>query len=111
MFAHVLPLTGGDLRTRLQPAAVAAIFIGARPDEREVAEIAAATYGLTPAETRVLTSLLSGRTPGKSAADLGVAVATVKTQLKHIFSKTGISRQADLMRLGTGLVPPSRSDG
>ena len=111
MFAHVLPLTGGDLRTRLQPAAVAAIFIGARPDEREVAEIAAATYGLTPAETRVLTSLLSGRTADKSAADLGVAVATVKTQLKHIFSKTGISRQADLMRLGTGLVPPSRSDG
>ena len=111
MFAHVLPLTGGDLRTRLQPAAVAAIFIGARPDEREVAEIAAATYGLTPAEARVLTSLLSGRTLAETATDLGIAANTVKTHLDRIFSKTGVSRQADLMRLGTGLVPPLRSDG
>ena len=111
MFAHVLPLTGGDLRTRLQPAAVAAIFIGARPDEQEVAEIAAATYGLTPAEARVLASLLSGRTLAETATDLEVASNTVKTHLDRIFTKTGVSRQADLMRLGTGLVPPLRSDG
>jgi hypothetical protein len=31
VFAHVLPLTGSDFRTRLQPAAVAAVFIGAPP--------------------------------------------------------------------------------
>jgi DNA-binding CsgD family transcriptional regulator len=111
MFAHVLPLTGGDLRTRLQPAAVAAIFIGARPDEREVAEIAAATYGLTSAETRVLASLFSGRTVAETATDLGIATNTVKTHLDRIFAKTGVSRQADLMRLVTGLVPPSRSNG
>jgi hypothetical protein len=32
VFAHVLPLTGSHFRTRLQPAAVAGVFIGAPPD-------------------------------------------------------------------------------
>jgi hypothetical protein len=31
--AHVLPLTGSELRTRLQPAAVAAVFIGVAAGE------------------------------------------------------------------------------
>src|SRR5262245_42240540 len=60
--AHVLPLTGSNMRTRLQPAAAAAVFVAAPPDERKGAELAAATFRLTPAETRVLASLLAGRT-------------------------------------------------
>ena len=109
IFAHVLPLTGSELRTRLQPQAVAAVFIGPLPDERDGAETTAAAFGLTPGETRVLTSLLAGPTLAETAATLGIAAATAKTHLDNIFSKTGLSRQADLMRLGTGLVPPTRS--
>ena len=33
----------------------------------------------------------------------GVSVATVRTQLKSIFAKTGINRQSDLVRLVNGL--------
>jgi DNA-binding CsgD family transcriptional regulator len=109
VFAHVLPLTGGDLRTRLQPAAVAAVFIGPPPDMQAGAELVAAIYSLTLAETRVLASLLGGRTLAETATNLGIAITTAKSHLDAIFSKTGISRQADLMRLGTGLVPPTRS--
>jgi DNA-binding CsgD family transcriptional regulator/PAS domain-containing protein len=109
VFAHVLPLTGSDLRTRLQPEAVAAVFIGAPPDGQDGADVAAAAYDLTPAETRVLASLLGGGTLAETAATLGIAPATAKTHLDHIFAKTGVTRQADLMRLGTGLVPPTRS--
>ena len=109
VFAHVLPLTGGDLRTRLQPAAVAAVFIGQPPDERDGADVAAAAYGLTPAEARMLVRLLGGRTLAGAARDLGIAATTAKSHLESIFAKTGVSRQADLMRLGTGLVPPTRS--
>jgi DNA-binding CsgD family transcriptional regulator/PAS domain-containing protein len=105
VFAHVLPLTGGELRARVQPAAVAAVFIGAPPDAQDGAEATAAAYGLTPAETRVLAGLLAGRTLVETATSLGIAAATAKTHLDNIFSKTGISRQADLMRLGIGLVP------
>jgi DNA-binding CsgD family transcriptional regulator len=108
--AHVLPLTGSELRTRLEPAAVAAVFIGAAPDEQHAAHTVAAAFGLTPAETRVLASLLAGRTLAETAADRGIAPTTAKSHLENIFSKTGVARQADLMRLGTGLVPPTKSN-
>jgi DNA-binding CsgD family transcriptional regulator len=97
------------MRTRLQPAAAAAVFVAAPPDERKGAELAAATFRLTPAETRVLASLLAGRTLAETATELGVATATAKTHLESIFSKTGVTRQADLIRLGLGLVPPLKS--
>jgi len=99
-------MTGGELRTRLQPEAVAAVFVGAHADKQDGAELMAATYGLTPAETRVLTSLLAGRTLAQTAKALGIAPNTAKTHLTSIFSKTGVTRQADLMRLGHEIVPP-----
>jgi DNA-binding CsgD family transcriptional regulator/PAS domain-containing protein len=110
MFAHVLPLTGSDFRTRLQPAAVAAVFIGAPPDAQDGADAVAAAFGLTPAETKVLASLFAGRTLNETAAALGISRPTAKTHLEHIFSKTGVTRQAELMRLWTGLISPTGSN-
>lgn len=107
IFAHVLPMTGSAVRTRLQPQAVAAVFVGAPPAEKDGAETMAAAYGLTPSETRVLASLLAGRTLTETAAALGIAASTARTHLDSIFGKTGVTRQADLMRLGTRLVPPT----
>jgi DNA-binding CsgD family transcriptional regulator/PAS domain-containing protein len=107
LFAHVMPLAGSDLRTRLQPAAVAAVFIGAPPGAQDGAESAAAAFGLTRAETRVLASLFAGRTLAETAANLRIAGTTAKTHLGHIFLKTGATRQVDLMRLWTGLASPT----
>jgi DNA-binding CsgD family transcriptional regulator/PAS domain-containing protein len=107
MFAHVLPMAAGDLRTRLVPASIAAIFIGASPDEQDSAETMAAAFGLTPAETRVLASLLGGRTVAETATALGVAITTARTHLDNIFAKTGVSRQAELVRLASQIVPPA----
>ena len=81
IFAHVLPMTGSDLRTRLQPDAVAAVFVGVAPDEQDGAETVAAAFGLTPAETWVLASLLAGRTLAKTAPALGIAATTAKMHL------------------------------
>lgn len=107
--AHVLPLARGDLRTRLMPQATAAIFI------TQVAGLAAANigavataFGLTPAETRVLERLLSGMSLVEAAAALAIAETTAKTHLSHIFSKTGVSRQAELVALVYRLKPPLR---
>jgi len=110
VFAHVLPLTGSDFRTRLQPPAVAAVFIGAAPEAQDGADAVAAAYGLTPAETRVLASLFAGRTLAEIAAMLGIAGTTAKTHLEHIFLKTGVTRQAELLRLWTGLISPTGSN-
>jgi alkylhydroperoxidase family enzyme len=73
VLAHVLPLTGGDLRTRLQPEAVAAVFIGTPPEEQDVAAATASAYGLTPAvpprlhdgETRQPEVTISAKMPGR----------------------------------------------
>jgi DNA-binding CsgD family transcriptional regulator/PAS domain-containing protein len=110
VFAHVLPLTGSDFRIRLQPAAVAAVFIGAPPDAQDGADAVAAAFGLTPAETRLLASLFGGRTLTETAATLGITRPTAKTHLEHIFLKTKVTRQAELMRLWTGLISPTRMD-
>jgi DNA-binding CsgD family transcriptional regulator len=107
VFAHVLPLTGSDVRTRLQPSAVAAVFIGAPVDEQDGAAMAATAFGLTPAETRVLKSLLAGRTLAETATALGVTRSTANTHLDHIFAKTGVTRQADLIRLALEMISPA----
>ena len=111
IIAHVLPMTGSELRTRLQPSAAAAIFIGALPDEGDAADIMTAAFDLTPAEKRVLAGLLAGRTLAETAAALDVAQTTAKSQLERIFSKMGVSHQADLILLATRLAPPTVSVG
>ncbi|HWB51528.1 MAG TPA: LuxR C-terminal-related transcriptional regulator [Stellaceae bacterium] len=55
-------------------------------------------YGLTPAEAALLAALLNGRTLQRYADETGISMNTAKTHLRHIFEKTGRSRQADLIR-------------
>ncbi|NIX77668.1 helix-turn-helix transcriptional regulator [Microvirga terricola] len=107
-YAHVLPMTVGDLRTRLQPEAVAAVFVG-RTDERSGAALVAKAFDLTPAEERILESLVAGQTLAKAANHFGIAQSTAKTHLDHIFAKTGVSRQTELIRLTMQLVEPVHS--
>ena len=57
----------------------------------------------------MLANLLGGHTLVATAAALGIAATTAKSHLENIFTKTGVSRQADLMRLATGLALPTRS--
>jgi DNA-binding CsgD family transcriptional regulator len=104
--AFVLPLAHGNLGGQT-PAPTAAVFVtevGASPPA-DIAALAE-SFGLTPAETRTLEHLVRGATVADTAAALGVSMATAKTHLVHIFSKTGISRQADLLALVHRLLPP-----
>ncbi len=62
-------------------------------------------YGLSPAEARVCMLIAQGKSLHEAADVMGIAVSTVRTHLKRIFSKTHTDRQADLVRLIlTGLV-------
>ncbi|TIU12743.1 MAG: hypothetical protein E5W40_09325, partial [Mesorhizobium sp.] len=45
VFARVLPMAGGDLRAGMDPAAVAAVFIGNAPDEHDAADMLATAFG------------------------------------------------------------------
>jgi len=105
--AHVLPLARGELRTRLAPQATAAVFITGPTDAGpEDMGAVAANFGLSPAEARMLAHLASGASISEAAQALGISTNTAKTHLANIFSKTGVSRQVDLIALVNRMVPP-----
>jgi len=103
--AHVLRFTGREVRTWLGSAPVAGVFINPPVDEVASAKAVATIFGLTPAENRVLSRLLTGNTVAEAAADLGVSPTTVRTHLDAIFAKTGVSRQSELIRLAARVTP------
>lgn len=106
VLAHVLPLATADLRRRFESTAVAAVFIGNKGAARENAEMLATTYDLTFSETRVLSCLLAGRDLAQTATELRIGAATVRSHLKAIFRKAGVTRQQDLLLLAAQLSPP-----
>jgi DNA-binding CsgD family transcriptional regulator len=105
---HVLPLTSGARRLAgIAYAATAALFIRKVATETPpLPEIIARVYGLTPTELRVLLAIVEvGGVPDVAVA-IGVAESTVKTHLKRLFLKTGVSRQADLVKIVAGFATP-----
>jgi len=54
-------------------------------------------YDLSPAELRVASALLAGKSPEKYAQEAGVTLNTVRSQLKNLFRKTGTCRQSELV--------------
>ena len=56
-------------------------------------------YGLTPTETEIALKLAKGRRLDAIADEKGVTKATVRTQLKAVFHKTGTHRQNQLVNL------------
>ncbi|MCK5746191.1 MAG: DNA-binding response regulator [Oricola sp.] len=70
----------------------------ARRSMPETAEIAAA-LNLTPSEARIVQGLAEGDNMEEAAKRAGVSLSTARSYLKTVFSKTGVSRQAELVRL------------
>ena len=56
-------------------------------------------FGLTPTEAKLATLMAKGATLTEAAALQGVRVATVRAQLRAIFTKTHTHRQAELVML------------
>ncbi len=105
--AHVLPLRMGQIRPDLSPSATAAVFIAPAVSPPQLpGDALALLYDLTPAETRVFELLADGKTQAAIAAQLGIAPSTVKTHLLKVFQKTGINRQAELVRFASSLSLP-----
>ena len=104
---HMLPLTPAT-RTGIGMAckAIAALFVRKVALDSRCGELVARTFELTPAELRVLLTIVEvGGVPETSAA-LGIAESTVKTHLHRVFDKTGARRQADLVKLAAGFSNP-----
>lgn len=62
-------------------------------------------YGLSPAESRVAMGIAEGQSAAELASTLLVSPATVRTQIRHVFEKTQISKATQLSRLIASLPP------
>jgi DNA-binding CsgD family transcriptional regulator len=56
-------------------------------------------YGLTRAEAVLVGELYAGRSLNDAAHVIGISPNTARTQLKHIFDKTEVRSQAELLQL------------
>lgn len=74
-------------------------FAGHDGPRSEARERLRQRYGLTKAETDVALEIIKGDGRTAAAARLSIAPATVRAHLSRIFEKTGVHRQAELVRL------------
>lgn len=89
---------GETIRPLTVPAATGA---PARRDEDDAAALMRlrADFGLTKAEARLALALVAGRSPAEAAERFGRKLTTIRSQLQHIFAKTGACRQAELVAI------------
>jgi DNA-binding CsgD family transcriptional regulator len=104
--AHLLPLTVAARRTAGR--SVASLFVRKAELDSPSGDVIARSFELTPAELRVMLSIANVGGVPETAAALGVAESTVKTHLRNVFSKTGTSRQAELIKLIAAHASPLR---
>ncbi len=60
-------------------------------------------FGVTAAEARLAGAVFEGLTLPEAAERFGVSINTVRFQLARVFDKTGVTRQAELVKIMTRL--------
>lgn len=98
LIAHLLPLDGAakdvfsDANSLLL---ITHLIEQTAPDP----QLLVALFDLTPTEARVASLLVEGKSVEAIARMQGVATNTIRMQLKSVFHKTGVHRQAQLVSL------------
>jgi DNA-binding CsgD family transcriptional regulator len=101
--AHVIPLRGAGLD--VFTGSMSIIFITSLvPNSSPAPELLQALFDLTPAEARLASQLTTGKSVEQIALSSRLSLNTIRTQLKSVFSKTGVQRQAELVSLLGGTV-------
>ncbi|PDT64970.1 transcriptional regulator [Bradyrhizobium ottawaense] len=63
-------------------------------------------FGLTPAQARLASLLLAGKSLEEIALDMNISSGTARNHLKAVFLRTGTRRQAELVSLLSRLLQP-----
>jgi DNA-binding CsgD family transcriptional regulator len=98
LVVHIMPLRGGGLDVFTGAAFLLYVTPVAQQNPL-AAELLQALFDLTPAEARVAGLIAEGRSVEEITGSLSVSSNTVRTQLKSVFTKTGVGRQAELVTL------------
>ena len=107
---HVNPVGRRETDARVWPVAALVLLMDPASQTRIDPVLAAGALGLTGMESRVAVLLAEGMNVREIAAAMGRRESTIRTHVKHMFSKHRLSRQADLVRLVLSLsgAPESR---
>lgn len=101
--AHVLPVRR-SARDLFHAASAIVVITPLANDQLPGLSLLEGLFDLTPAEARVARGIMGCHTVDQIAAEAGTSPQTVRTQLKAVMSKTGVNRQAELVRLLSGTV-------
>jgi DNA-binding CsgD family transcriptional regulator len=85
---------------------VATVFVHRAALDLSPPEAIVKEFKLTPTELRVLFAIIEVGGVPEVAEVLGISETTARTHLKHLFEKTGTSRQAELVKLVAGYSSP-----
>ena len=108
---HVNPVSRQETDFRAWPVAALVLVVDPASGARIDPAVAAAALNLTGMESRVAVLLTQGMSVGEIAAATGRKESTIRSHVKHMFAKHGISRQADLVRLVRSLTVPGADRG
>ena len=107
---HVKPVVRREVDYRSRHVAALVLIVDPVSRARIEPGLVQSMLGLTPTESEIASLLAAGRTLRQIAATTGREYSTVRTHLKHVFVKLGVSRQFEVTRLLLGLsgLPVSR---
>ena len=110
---HVKPVTDGEADYRSRQVAALVLIVDPVDRARVDPALVQAALGLTPAQAGIAVLLAEGRTPREIAAATGRRYGTVRTHLKQIHARLGVSRQLDVVQLVLALssLPAPREQG
>jgi len=101
VFVTIAPLA--DLQTRSWACRPCALVRVDSPVRYLPVTILMKALDLSRAEARLVSELCSGGTLVSAAKRIGISLNTAKTQLSSVFSKTGTTRQSELLALVSAL--------
>jgi DNA-binding CsgD family transcriptional regulator len=102
LILHILPVRREARDIFSKSAAIIIVTaVGAvgAPDIRVLSGL----FDLTPSEARVARMIAGGKSVENIAVEFGISLETVRSHLKKVFLKTGVSRQSELVAMLSGL--------
>ena len=106
---HIKPVGVPQPDYGARPVAALVLIVEPGRHPRLDPALVARTLRLTPAESQVAAWLADGKTVRDIALATGRRESTIRSHVKHMFAKHGLSRQADLVRLVLSLASAQSS--
>ncbi len=96
---HITPVRRHEEDLSPWPVAALVLVVDSESSAAIDPNLVAEGLGLTQAEARVAVMLATGKSVREIAESTGRRISTIRTHVRHIFHKHGITRQVDLVRL------------